>query len=60
MLPQKKPSWSPVVGASARQHSVGQAVFHNLLRSGYTGTVYPVNARHSSVMGVRSIVEQDR
>jgi acetate---CoA ligase (ADP-forming) len=43
-----------VVGASARKDSVGQAVFRNLLSSGYTGVVYPINPKHRSILGVRS------
>lgn len=43
-----------VVGASARKDSVGQSVFRNLLSSGYTGVVYPINPKHRSILGVRS------
>jgi len=43
-----------VVGASARRDSVGQSVFRNLLSSGYTGVVYPINPKHRSILGVRS------
>lgn len=34
-----------VVGASAREHSVGAAVLTNVLRAGFTGPIYPVNSR---------------
>lgn len=43
-----------VVGASARRDSVGQSVFRNLLSSGYTGVIYPINPKHRSILGVRS------
>lgn len=43
-----------VVGASIRPESVGRAVFSNVLRYGFTGVVYPVNAKARSIMGVRA------
>jgi acetate---CoA ligase (ADP-forming) len=49
-----EPTSIAVVGASPRPDSVGQAIFRNLLLNGYTGTIYPVNPKHSSIMGVRA------
>jgi acetyltransferase len=49
-----EPSSIAIVGASARQGAVGQAVFRNLLLNGFTGTLYPVNHRHHSIMGVKT------
>ncbi len=49
-----QPQAVAVIGASARPDSVGHAVFRNLLLTGYTGTVYPVNPSRRSVMGVRA------
>lgn len=43
-----------VIGASAREDSVGRAVFANILFSGYKGIVYPVNPRVKSILGVRA------
>lgn len=43
-----------VIGASADRAKVGNAVLTNLLRGGFTGPVYPVNAEHRSVHGVRA------
>lgn len=43
-----------VIGASAREDSVGRAVFANILFSGYRGIVYPVNPRVKSILGVRT------
>jgi len=43
-----------VIGASAKQHSLGRAVFANLLFAGYNGCVYPVNSKAKSVLGVRA------
>lgn len=49
-----EPATIAVIGASARPGSVGQAVFRNLLLNGYTGTLYPVNPRHRSIMGIKA------
>lgn len=49
-----EPASIAIVGASARQGAVGQAVFRNLLLNGFTGTLYPVNHRHHSIMGVKT------
>ena len=43
-----------VVGASTRPDSVGRAIFSNLLFSGYTGIVYPVNPKAHGILGVRA------
>ena len=43
-----------VVGASRNPGSVGGSLFRNLLRWGYTGTIYPVNPGSPSIAGVRS------
>jgi acyl-CoA synthetase (NDP forming)/GNAT superfamily N-acetyltransferase len=43
-----------VIGASTDRAKVGNAVLTNLLRAGFTGPVYPVNAEHRSVHGVRA------
>jgi len=43
-----------VIGASAKAQSLGRAVFANLLFAGYSGCVYPINAKAKSVLGVRA------
>lgn len=43
-----------VVGASTRADSVGRAVFANILLHGYTGVVYPVNPKATSILAVRT------
>jgi len=43
-----------VIGASERQESVGYAVLNNLLTMGYQGNIFPVNAKRSTVLGVKS------
>ncbi|MGA1974195.1 MAG: acetate--CoA ligase family protein [Conexivisphaerales archaeon] len=48
-----KPSSVAVIGASAREDSVGYAVFANILKTGFKGIVYPVNPSTRSILGVR-------
>jgi acetyltransferase len=42
--------WEPV----SREGSVGRTILWNLLRNPFGGTVYPVNPKRSSVLGVRA------
>jgi acetyltransferase len=42
-----------VIGATSREGSVGRALFTNILFSGYTGIVYPVNPKARGILGVR-------
>lgn len=42
-----------VIGASPRPDSVGYQVLRNVLEAGFAGPVYPVNARHESILGRR-------
>lgn len=43
-----------VIGASEEPGSVGRKLLHNLLNSPFGGTVYPVNPKRRSVLGVRA------
>ncbi len=43
-----------VIGASRNPNSVGGALFRNLLRWGFEGTIYPVNLAAASVAGVHA------
>ncbi|WP_367130781.1 GNAT family N-acetyltransferase [Saccharothrix sp. HUAS TT1] len=43
-----------VVGASTDRTKIGHAVLTNLLAADFAGPVYPVNAEHRSVRGVRA------
>ncbi|MEX1317099.1 MAG: GNAT family N-acetyltransferase [Synechococcaceae cyanobacterium] len=47
------PGCVAVIGASERPGSVGRSLLWNLIRSPFGGTVYPVNPRRHSVLGVR-------
>jgi acetyl coenzyme A synthetase (ADP forming)-like protein len=49
-----RPRAVAVVGASRRRGTVGGAVFHNLLESGFGGVVYPVNPASDVVQSVRA------
>jgi acetate---CoA ligase (ADP-forming) len=52
------PIFSPksvaVIGASATPGKVGHDIFANILRGGYSGTLYPVNPRAKSILCVRA------
>lgn len=47
-----EPKSIAVIGASRRPGSVGASLFHNILAADYSGVVYPVNPRWTSVGGV--------
>ncbi len=41
-----------VIGASERKGSIGAKIFSNLTRTGYNGTVFPVNPFRQTVQGI--------
>jgi acetyltransferase len=43
-----------VVGASARQGTVGNSIMRNIVGSGYDGIVYPINPNRSNILGVKT------
>src|ERR1035441_1360826 len=43
-----------VIGASERAGSVGRSVLWNLLSSPFGGTVFPVNAKRTNVLGIKA------
>ena len=49
-----KPRSVAVIGAGRTPHTIGHEVFRNILRSGFTGPVYPVNPEATSVASVRA------
>ena len=49
-----KPASVAVIGASRQPRTIGYEVFRNILRSGFTGPVYPVNRSATSVASVRA------
>jgi acetyl coenzyme A synthetase (ADP forming)-like protein len=48
-----QPSSLAVVGASASPGKVGRVVLENIIESGFTGKVYPINPSHSEVMSLK-------
>ena len=43
-----------LVGASAREGSIGAVLAANLLKSGFRGPVWPVNPKHKEIAGSRT------
>jgi acetyltransferase len=43
-----------LIGATETPGSVGRTLLHNLISSPFGGTVYPVNPKRSSVLGIRA------
>jgi acetyltransferase len=43
-----------IIGASNNPISVGYSLVKNLVSSGFEGTVYPVNTKHTSIQGVKA------
>ena len=43
-----------VIGASRQSGSIGQLVFQNIMKGGYTGVVYPVNPKADAIMAVKA------
>ena len=49
-----KPQNVAVIGASERMGSVGRTVLWNLIRNPFGGTVFPVNPKRPSVLGIKA------
>lgn len=49
-----KPRTVAVVGASEAEGSVGRSILWNLISNPFGGTVFPVNPKRSSVLGIKS------
>jgi acetate---CoA ligase (ADP-forming) len=50
--PLLRPKSIAVVGASDREHSLGQETLYNLTRGKYPGKIYPVNPRYGELSGL--------
>ncbi len=48
-----KPKSIAVVGASATPGKIGYTVVKNLLDSGYTGPIYPINPKREEILGLK-------
>ena len=49
-----KPKRVALIGASETEESVGRAILWNLLSSPFGGTIFPVNPKRSSVLGIKA------
>jgi acyl-CoA synthetase (NDP forming)/GNAT superfamily N-acetyltransferase len=54
LVPLLQPKTVAVVGASRDPQALGSMIFRAVLRSNFSGTVYPVNNQTPSVYGVRA------
>jgi acetyl coenzyme A synthetase (ADP forming)-like protein len=59
LLPFFHPRAIAVVGASRDKNSIGRRIFDNLIRQGFEGPVYPVNAKASVVGPVPAYASVD-
>ncbi len=50
--PLLRPKSIAIVGASVREHSLGQETLHNLTRGEFPGAIYPVNPRYEELDGL--------
>ncbi len=42
-----------IVGASEKEGSVGNELLKHMLEFGYTGKIYPINPKHTQIMGLK-------
>ena len=49
-----------VIGATEREGSVGRIVIRNLLRTSFGGTIFPINPRWRSVLGLKAYSRLDK
>jgi acetyltransferase len=49
-----RPRSVAVIGATEREGSVGRTIVWNLMTSTFGGTIYPINPKRRSVMGIRA------
>jgi acetate---CoA ligase (ADP-forming) len=54
LLPTFYPKGVAIIGASRSEHSIGGRLLRNILRGGFSGTVYPVNPNATSVGSVKA------
>ena len=48
------PKTIAVIGATENPGSVGRTILENLLKGGFPGTIYPVNPKRDTVLGVKA------
>jgi acetyltransferase len=49
-----RPRTVAVIGASETEGSVGRSILWNLIRSPFGGTIFPVNLKRSSILGIKA------
>lgn len=49
------PSSVAVIGASSTPGKVGHDIFENIIKGGYTGTLYPVNPKARSILCIKAL-----
>ncbi len=48
------PKTVAIIGATAKERSVGRALIENLTRSNFQGEVYPINPKYEELLGVKT------
>jgi len=48
-----------VIGATARERTVGYSLMNNIIGSGFDGIVYPINPKRTNVIGVKAYANID-
>src|SRR5579872_5271417 len=48
-----RPENIAVIGATSREGSVGRTVIENLRKGFFCGKLYPINAKHEEILGMR-------
>ena len=59
LRPLLQPTSVAVVGAGRRRGTVGREILRNIVTGGFTGTVYPVNPRATSLEGLHCLASVD-
>jgi acetyltransferase len=54
LRPLLQPRSIAIIGASRRQATIGNTLFHNILRQEFSGVVYPVNPNADAVASVKT------
>ncbi len=49
-----KPKAIAIIGASVKELSIGNVIIKNLLHYGYTGKIYPINPKESTIRGLKA------
>jgi acetyltransferase len=49
-----KPKSVAVIGATEREGSVGRTIIWNLMTNSFGGTIFPVNPKRSSILGIKA------